>query len=215
MPPRLKGSGELVGLNASHLEELLVHFSKIRGRLFSQINFSNDPRIELHGSIQLKDGQIRDFAFLKWLSESFSMDNVIQIDFQKASTAFSVTDEGAGIQDIWLEAKDVKIQGFFQVDQRSLVSSVLSLSFSRPFLQESPKLRPVVRMLDPQEDLYDFLFRLSGNQHAMNFQWIDSPVKSAIAQRVPDFIERIIERKIDRQTAGSTPPPAAGEELER
>ena len=43
----------------------------------------------------------------------------------------------------------------------------------------------------------DFDFRLSGSVDTMNFQWVPSAVKKKIQTRIPDFIERKIERNID------------------
>ena len=42
-----------------------------------------------------------------------------------------------------------------------------------------------------------FDFQLSGNLSTMNFQWLPSEVKEKIQMRIPDFVERMIERNVD------------------
>jgi hypothetical protein len=43
-----------------------------------------------------------------------------------------------------------------------------------------------------------FDFKVSGYATALNVQWADSEVKKEIQSRVPDFIERIVEDRIQR-----------------
>ena len=51
-----------------------------------------------------------------------------------------------------------------------------------------------------------FNFQLSGRQEAMNFQWMPSPHKNMIQERIPNFVERIIERRIDEMMAPAEVP---------
>ena len=51
-----------------------------------------------------------------------------------------------------------------------------------------------------------FTFQLSGRQEAMNFSRMPSPHKNMIRERIPNFVERIIERRIDEMMAPAEVP---------
>ena len=93
--------------------------------------------------------------------------------------------------------KDLYLKGYFRVDRKDLVSSQLSLIFSRELLRKSRKFRPLLKLLEKELTSLSFDFQLSGNLHAMNFQWLDSEIKQTIQEKMPDFFERRIERGID------------------
>ena len=106
---------------------------------------------------------------------------------------------------------DVKVSGSFAVDRDKMVSSKLSLIFSRGLLATSPKFKPIlVRMEDTNE--FGFDFQLSGRQQAMNFQWLDSELKQNIQSWMPNFIERRIERNIDKSLQKPPEPPTQNEQ---
>ena len=91
----------------------------------------------------------------------------------------------------------MRISGYFDFDNEGLVSSKLFLALSQDLLRRSPKFKPVLKMFEEDEPYLGFDFQLSGNMSAMNFQWLPSEVKSKIQARIPDFIERSIERNVD------------------
>jgi hypothetical protein len=101
------------------------------------------------------------------------------------------------LEDIRLTSKDVGIDGNFSVDSENLVSSRLLLSLSQDLLRKSPKFRSVLSIFEKEKSSLGFYFQLSGNMNAMNFQWLPSEDKDRIQTRIPDFIERLIERDVD------------------
>jgi len=204
IPAKMTTVISLNNIDANSLEELLIHFSKINGRLKSKIVLINEPSYALKGHLQIDHGQLINFEFFKWLAESFHLPSLEKIDFEKATADFGIDSENSGIRNIALKSNKVYLNGFFQIDRDNFVSSRLSLQFPNNVLRESPKFRPIIKIFSDNKDFLRFNFQLSGNQHAMNFQWLDNDVKKKIQARIPDFIERRIERSID----SSIEPPA-------
>jgi len=164
---------------------------------------NNEPEFKVTGDLHLKDGYVENYDFLNWVADTFDLP-VRRVDYSDATSNFTVDLQKAGLQEIDLISPDVKIKGDFFISKNSLVNSKISLFLTKELLAKSSKLVAVVRMFDPGVELFNFDFRLSGNQHAMNFQWMLNDFKRTIQSRIPDFIERIIERRIDKNLE-STP----------
>lgn len=197
-PAKVSSLVVLTDVNTETLEELLIHFAKFNGRLSGKMNFTNVPRLDLSGEINIYDGRLTDFAFFNWVGDSFRLPALKAIDFGRASARFSMNKERLRLYDIYLRTADVRIGGYFDVDSKNLVSSRLGLTFSRELLSQSSKFRPILKIFEGDASPLDFDFRLSGNLDAMNFQWLPSEVKQRIQDRIPDFIERMIERDVDK-----------------
>jgi len=188
---------ELNGMDTDTLEELLVHFAKFNGLMSSTMDIALLPHLDLRGNITITDGQMTDFNFFNWVSDSFRLPALKAIDFKKASAQFSISKKYIQFRDIRLKNPDVNIEGYFDIDHQNLVSSEITLALSQDLLRKSPKFKPVLKMFSEEDSYLDFDFRLSGSVDAMNFQWVPSVVKKKIQTRIPDFIERKIERNID------------------
>lgn len=197
-PPRVSSAVRFRGVDANRLEGLLVHLSKVYGRMYGQAYFSGYPRLILNGGMVVENGYLRDFEFFKWLSEAFSLPSLRKIDFTKLSSNFTVNDEGAGLHELKLSSQDVNLSGYFKLGADDLVSSKLSLALSRELLKESPKFAPLLRLAaDPGPASLAFNFQLSGVLDAMNFQWLSSDFKKDVQGAIPGFIERKIERSVE------------------
>lgn len=196
-PPHVSSAVRFRGVDANRLEGLLVHLSKVYGRMYGQAYFSSYPRLILNGGMVVENGYLRDFEFFKWLSETFTLPSLRKIDFTKLSSNFTVNDEGAGLRELKLGSQDVNLSGYFKLGADDLVSSKLSLALSRELLKESPKFAPLLRLADSGPASLAFNFQLSGVLDAMNFQWLSSDFKKDVQDAIPGFIERKIERSVE------------------
>ena len=88
------------------------------------------------------------------------------------------------------------MQGYYRLFVNDLVSSKLSLGLSRRILETSPKFKSLLKLLGKEFSALDFNFQLSGSYNELNFKWLDSDFKEKLKERIPDFMERGIERKI-------------------
>jgi hypothetical protein len=202
---RTSAVGVFSNVDANQLDELLIHFSKVRGRLFSNVRLSMGPELNVDGEINIKNGRLQDFDFFNWIADNFALPSLKEIAFQKTAMDFFVNKESAGLNKIQMESEDLSIHGYFNIDKRELVSSKLSMEFQRGFLKHSAKLRRIADIFDEQVNAVIFNFQLSGSQHAMNFQWLDSDHKIKIRETIPDFIERMIERRVGKAMQVSLP----------
>ncbi|MCK5083410.1 MAG: hypothetical protein KAR31_10925, partial [Candidatus Omnitrophica bacterium] len=196
-PAKITSRVALTDVDTDAMEELLIHFAKFNGRMSSTMNFTNIPQLNLSGNIAVSDGTLTDFNFFNWLGDSFSLPDLKAIDFGRASAQFSIDKEHIQLHDIRLATENVRITGYFDIDNKNLVSSKLFLALSRDLLDRSLKFKPVLKMFEDDDSHLDFDFQLSGNMNAMNFQWLPSEDKRKIQTRIPDFIERLIERDVD------------------
>ena len=159
--------------------------------------FRNDPNLDLWGRVSVQKGSLDNFEFFKWLAELFDIPDLVKVDFQKASSNFSVNAKGAGLQQINLESTDVLINGDFGLGEHDLVSSQLALTFSRQLLEESPKFTSLLRLVGGDMTEFCFEFQLSGILDKMNFRWRQSDFKNRLQKAIPGFMERRIDKNIE------------------
>jgi hypothetical protein len=193
----------LSDVDAGRLDDLLVHFAKAEGKLSGRIHLSSVPGFHMDGEWRMANGRLKEFAFFEWLAGTFHLPSLEVVDFREVSSGFFADAQALKFHDILLKSGDMTIDGYFHMDRNNLVASVLSLSFSRRLLKGSPKLRPILRIFGDEVPAVIFNFQLSGEQDAMSFQWLPSEHKQKIQERIPDFVERIIERNIDEMMEGA------------
>ena len=196
-PPKITSTMNVKDVSANKLEGLIAHFSKVFGRLVSQIYFSNYPDLNLKGSLLVRDGYLLNFEFFKWLANLFHLPSLTKIDFNTASSNFSVNTFGASLHDIDLYSQDVKLGGFFGLGENDFVTSKLSLTLSRKTMKESEKLKPLLKLLGEELIPLTFDFQLSGSLHGMNFQWLQSEFKSRLQSSIPNFMQRKFEKNLE------------------
>lgn len=185
-------------VSAEKLEGILIHFSKLYGKLSSQMFFVNYPQLVFRGTMRLHDGSLNNFEFLKWLANLFGLPSLKKIQFNTASADFIADKEGVGMYDMGLDSTNVKIKGYFKLKEGDMVSSRIFLSLRRGLLRESPRFTPLLRLLDTKQELIKFNFQLSGNLHGMNFQWLKSDFKDGLQRAIPNFAKRAFEEKVEK-----------------
>ncbi|MFH1457695.1 MAG: hypothetical protein ABIG31_00810 [Candidatus Omnitrophota bacterium] len=198
--PKITGVVRVRDVSAQKLDGLLIHFSKVFGNLSSTMVFRNDPDLDLRGRVSVQKGYLNNFEFFKWLAQLFNIPRLKRIDFDKASSHFSVNKKGAGLQRINLKSQDVGLKGYFGLGQHDLVSSQLALTFTRGLLELSPKFTPLLRLVGKDLAAFCFEFQLSGILHKMNFRWLQSDFKNRLQNAIPNFIERRIDKNIEEAT---------------
>lgn len=208
--PKIDGAIVLNGVDVHQLDELFFDFARAEGRLSGRVHLTSVPRLNLDGQFDMDSGRLKNFSFFQWLADTFNLPSLQQVDFRRVSSGFAADMDTLRFKKILLISENVDIRGDFAVDRNSLVSSYLTLAFSKKLLGESVKFRPILKIFGGDIPMVVFDFQLSGRQDALNFQWLPSEHKSMIQQRIPNFIERIIERDVDEMMApAEQPPPAA------
>ena len=72
------------------------------------------------------------------------------------------------------------------------------MSLLREILKDSPKFKSLLRILGEDVQSIAFDFQLSGLFDAMNFKWLETDFKRGLKGAIPSFMERGIERRIER-----------------
>jgi hypothetical protein len=200
-PPRVESVMILKNLDTQRMNEVLVHFSKVYGRMFGQMKFVSWPKPVLKGNVSIKNGLLRNFEFFQWLSGQFVLPALRDVAFARTSLAFVVERQGSRMHLIHLASPDVRLGGYFRLDTKNFVSSKIDLSLGKDMLKESPKVRGFAGMLADGEKYLDFSFQLSGPLQSMNFQWLESDAKRRLQNAIPNFIERKLEKNVQNMLA--------------
>jgi hypothetical protein len=198
MPPRSGIDFIIIDASPKYFDSIVPFFSKVSGKLRCMGYYRNDPGTEVTGELVVENGELSDFQFFTWLSKSFKVPAIADIDFDSISSNFLMKEEGVKLTNISLSSQEVSMEGDFNLAHNDFVSGLLSLKIPRDVLVDSPRFKTLLRMLG--EDFYHlgFEFQLSGLFDEMNFRWLDSRFKDNLQKAIPDFIERGMERKVER-----------------
>ncbi|MBN1913724.1 MAG: hypothetical protein JW788_04920 [Candidatus Omnitrophica bacterium] len=195
--PEITADASLSGLNANELNGILIHFSKVYGKLNSQMRFLSYPELSLKGMMDITNGYLDDFEFFKWLAEFFDLPSLKKFPFNSIETDFFADEKGAGFSAMCLDSRDLRSSGYFKIGENSLVASKITLALSYPLMSSSSKLTRLLKILRKKTEFLNFDFQLSGNLNRMNFYWLSSDFKNEMRRVIPDFIERGIEKNIE------------------
>lgn len=122
-----------------------------------------------------------------------SLDHISGADL---SAHFKIDGESKMFDDLRLTTDDLNLSGFFHLDADDLVSSRMSVRFSKGLLSESHIGRNIIGLVHGAWTL-PFDFRLSGNVYSTNFQWDNSTLKDKVRQHMFSFFEHMIDRRMD------------------
>jgi len=186
-------------VSANKLDSLVEYFSKVFGKFTSNICYKTYPKSNLDGTMVISDGYLKDFEFFQWLADYFALPNLKKVNFDRLTTSFLVNDDVARLDRINLYSPETTLRGYFGIYENDLVSSRLLISLSRNILGTSPKFKSLLRLLGEDFTSLNFDFQLSGLFEKMNFKWQDTYFKKRLKKAVPGFIERGIERKVERE----------------
>lgn len=196
--PVISAEVRVKDVDANKLDDILIHFSKVYGKLSSQMFFANYPELTFKGTLHIDNGYLNNFAFFDWLADLFEIPSLKKISFKSASCDFTADREGVGMYYMDMDSEDIRINGYFKLKEADMVSSKIYLSLRRKLLQKSPKFRRLLGFLDKKQDLVKFNFQLSGNLHKMNFRWLESDFKEELRKAIPDFAKKGFEEEVGR-----------------
>jgi len=188
----------LYDVDAHQLDNLIKYFSKIKGRLFGTLVLKDEKEKKLRGSLRIKEGVLERYEFFEWLADSFDLESLRTVRFDKANANVEIGLQQLRLYDISLESEDVKVRGDYQVGTDGIVTSKVSLILSRKLLEESKKFNAFLQQCSNCADELAFDFQLSGDMDALNFQWTPSELKTKIQEWMPNFIERKLEKDIEQ-----------------
>lgn len=185
------------GVDVNGLGSFLAYLASFSGKAAARISARNHPDFNLNGNIIINTGAVENLKFLQWLEDFFGVDAFKKMGFSKLSAQFLITDKISELRAIKLDSEKFGLRGDFSSHENGLSSGKFFLSISQELLENSDKFKPLLGLLGKDVPVIDFDFQLSGISESMNFQWLDSDFKKRIQQRLPGFVERGIERKVE------------------
>ncbi len=177
--------------------------SAVSGRLSGRYFLRADPMFTMKGKMLFTDGVLNRVRFLEWFSAAFGFKAMKRLKFDALSLSMVMDPSGVHIDRLSLISDRVHIRGNFSLSAQKMVSSRLSILMDTSYVDQSLELAQLLKEKNPDRLNYNFEFQLSGPLEAVNFQWLPSRVKDLIKKRIPDFIERRIERNVDQMIKSS------------
>ncbi|MBU1086781.1 MAG: AsmA-like C-terminal region-containing protein [Candidatus Omnitrophica bacterium] len=171
---------------------------KVDGKFACDLVYNSYPRAQMQGHLEIKNGFLENVRFFVWLSEFFNIPALTRVDFANISAKFKITDELAMLEEIDLASEKINLAGNFSLKNNEMLSSQLSISIARELLSQSSKFQLLLALMRNDTTAVNFVFQLSGLYKSPNFKWLESDFKDKIKKILPGFLERGIEKKIEK-----------------
>ena len=209
-PPKTRCRLNVENVSANEMETVLLSLfgayrklqakftGKIDGKFACNLAYDSFPKSQIDGNIEIKNGYLENVRFFVWLSEFFNIESLKRVDFANISLNFKVNDEIALLEDIDLSSNEINLAGNFVLKNNEMLSSQLSISLARELLSQSSKFQLLLALMKNDTAAVNFAFQLSGLYKSPNFKWLESDFKDKIKKMLPGFMERGIEKKIER-----------------
>lgn len=200
-PWQFQVNGKIEHIEMARLSDLSKYFTKCKGDISGSFEAQIPHNLSLRANLALHDGDLSDFDFLPVAaSKLFQMPSLDHLSNADLFMHLKLDPASANIQYFKLHSNNVNLQGSFRLDSNNLVFSRISMLFPKEVLNESPIGQKVMQLV-PEAWQLPFVFHLSGDVQRMNFQWDDSPLKRKIEERLPHFVERSIQQRVDEKVA--------------
>ena len=177
--------------------------SILSGRLSGRYFVLSDPKFSVKGQMLVTDGILTRVRFLEWFSAAFGFKAMKQLQFDTLSFSTVMDATGVHVDRLSLTTDHVHIRGNLSLSSQKMVTSRLSILLDSAYVAQSSELVQLLKEKTQDSPNYNFEFQLSGPSDTINFQWLPSHVKDLIQKRIPDFMERRIERNIDQMIKAS------------
>jgi hypothetical protein len=186
----------LDNVNLKNAVSFSDEFPHVWGILDADFVYGDYPWEKAKGSFTIRDGGISGLSFFKWLCRSFEIKEFDSLDFKTVFAYIYWDKDDISLRKLFMDSPKVKLRGGFNL-KNGLISSKLSAVFSRQFLEDSRKLKPLVVILGKDLPSVDFDFQLSGAPGAVNFKWLNSDFKERLYKKIPNFIRSSVEKDIE------------------
>ena len=203
------------GVSANQLDELLLSLfgpyrrlsvrlpaERITGTFDGDIHYTNLPRPELRGDMTIANGTLKSVRFGVWLADFFGLAALRNLEFSRLGGVFRMSEDAVDLQEITLDSAPAKISGSVRLEKSEWLSGKLTLIVPVKVLAESRKFQKLISLLRGELDQLEFSFQLSGLYKTPNFKWQQSVFKQKLQERLPGFVARGIERKVEQAMQG-------------
>ncbi|MFC1510727.1 hypothetical protein ACFL49_03600, partial [Candidatus Omnitrophota bacterium] len=200
-PPVIASELSIKQADTEKFSDILPLLSTVIGKCDTNLILSTYPKFNIDGNISITNARLEKNPLFNWIADSFDLPALSDIQFNHLESKILVNSRKSGLYDINTDSNALKLKGFYAIKNDGLVSSKLTLLFNRDMLKNSSKCKILHKSINNNSDYIDFDIQLSGDQDNVNFLWLDSETKTAIQEKLPNFIERIIDRRVDESLA--------------
>lgn len=193
--------GQFDNLDINRFSELMAYFNKCKGYVSGVFDIQMPQNPSLTATVLMRQTSAEDLSFLPWsVSKILQMPSLEHLSGADLFFHFKINPQVVSLDKVRLHTNDLDLSGSFRLEPNDLVASKVSVFFSQALFNESLIGQKIAQLVPKAWDL-PFEFRLSGDLHRMNFQWEDSLLKKKVEQRLPNFIERSIEQRVNDKMA--------------
>ncbi|MBF0570685.1 MAG: hypothetical protein HQL12_02315 [Candidatus Omnitrophica bacterium] len=195
-PWQIKSQGSFKGIDINLLSSTFSYLTGCHGLLSGSFMFQSFKNAGLTGDMAIHDGNFDTSSFQKWMAKVLQMPSLVHSPNTNLSCHFKIDRQSKMLDKLTLHSDDLDLNGFFNLDADDLVSSRISVRFSKKLLKESLVGREIISLVHGAWTL-PIEFSLSGNVHRMNFQWDNSPLKDKVRQHMFSYFEQVIDQRMD------------------
>ena len=182
----------------SELCDIWPFSAQIEGRLDFNAFVRKGEKTDIHGYAHMREGRMESVPVFNWLSNFLDIPSARSFPFDRLWTQFRYDGEQTRFEDIQFTAQHLTLNGDANILDDGFIQSEIAVDLGKPWLQESPYLRVIMKKMSPEQQGVHLNFKMSGHWRRVNFQWLPSSDKADIMTLIPDFVERKIEDNIDQ-----------------
>lgn len=196
-PSKMTARLRLKNIKLDELSKNIFHIKGLNGLLNSELIIQHGQTLNAAGGVQLANVHLTDRQQIKKIINYLQLPADQDMSVKEASSKISFDGKNVKLTELELNMTDVKLNGSLVFKENVTVESEISLYLTKKFIQNSRYLRPTLPFLNKQ-DLIQFDFRVSGYATSPNIEWVDTEAKTQIQSHIPNFVERILENRIQQ-----------------
>ncbi|MCD4778987.1 MAG: hypothetical protein K8S27_00345 [Candidatus Omnitrophica bacterium] len=200
--PKISGNIEMEQVNLDKVHHFVYDLSHLKGKAKANFEFSTYPGFDAKGNLFIQNGSVENNPWSDWVARYFDLPAFEHIDFKEMSLCYTFRPGLYRLRDIRIRSEEINLDADFRMNDQDLISSHFSLDVGRPVLSDSSNFRALLKRLGKDVNSVSFDFRLAGSPDLIHFEWSETDMKEQIKGKIPRFIQRRIEREIEKLIAG-------------
>ena len=179
------------------MTENIFNTPLLNGLMNGEVYIQNKAGVHAIGSVSVLKTELINDHLIKKTADYFQVSPNQLISFDRIFSRLAYDGKNVKFPGIKLQSKDFTLKGSLVFKEDMFMNSQCSIFLTKKFMQNSKYLRPTVSFFKTKDPIR-FDLKISGYASSLNFQWVDSDSKGKIQKHIPDFIERIVEDRVEQ-----------------
>lgn len=176
----------------SLMQDIMISDKLLSGSMDIKVAFDNQQKDFLKGSCYIKKAA----ADLDILAAIVKLPSLNNVDFDSIKAIFSLSKTAIKVEEIKLLSPDVICEAHW--DTNSKIDGLFRLKMAAELLKKSESFRKLINLAKINDPYIEFSFLLGGMPRAVRIMWLKGEFKDRIEQGLPDWIERRIEKDLNK-----------------